>query len=79
MISTPSLSTRLTGVRLDPAPLVLDGVDEQQALEALNNLRGGAVMRGEILVGLLGQVGATEAKATVVSMGSVPESLRPTK
>jgi len=68
-----------TGIRMDPTPLALGGADEQQALEALNKLRGGAVMRGETLVGLLGQAGATEAKATVVSLGSLPESLRPTK
>lgn len=68
-----------TGVRLDPISLDLNGSGDQPGGFALDEFRGGMVMRGGTIVGLMGQASASEAKATVVSLESVPESLRPTK
>ena len=66
-------ATGEAGVRLEPVSLGL--VEEVK----LDKFRGGVVMRGESLVGLLGQVSDEEEKTKIVSLAPTPEPLRPAK
>ena len=67
------LAAGKVGERPFPIPL---GPPGQINLEVL---RGGVVMRGEVLVGLLGQVGGSDAAARVVDLTPMPKSLRPAR
>lgn len=83
-VGTGSASQQLyvcgeSGVQSEPVDFRIKDLADSTGATKLDTLRGGLVMRGKTLVGLVGQVSGTESQPVVVSFETLPESLRPTK